>query len=324
MSAMRILFWGTPNFAVPSLKALVKDGAEVVGVVTQPDRPAGRGQRVKRSPVKEVALALGYEVIAPIRPQGEEFIEQIRGLRPDLSVVVAYGHILKREVLDLPSLGSINVHASLLPLLRGAAPVNWAIIRGHGQTGVTVMRMVEAMDAGPIIHQLSEPIFDEDSASELMSRLSELGALALREALGFLVHGNADEREQLEDGVSYAPKVDRKTARIDWTLSASEVALFIRGMDATPGAWSELAGMPIKFFRPRLVPELESSQASVQTSFQIPSPGTVVGVDPEHGLVISTSSGVVLVREVQPAGRQRMSALDWINGRGVELGQRFE
>ena len=126
----------------------------------------------------------------------EEFIEQIRKLRPDLSVVVAYGHILKREILNLPSLGSVNVHASLLPQLRGAAPVNWGIIRGHGQTGVTVMRMVEAMDAGPIIHQLSEPIFDDDSASELMSRLSELGALALREALGFLVHGNADEREQ--------------------------------------------------------------------------------------------------------------------------------
>ena len=324
MSAMRILFWGTPNFAVPSLKALAKDGAEIVGVVTQPDRPAGRGRRIKRSPVKEAALALGYEVMAPIRPQGEEFIEQIRELRPDLSVVVAYGHILKREVLDIPSLGSVNVHASLLPQLRGAAPVNWAIIRGHGQTGVTVMRMVEAMDAGPIIHQLSEPIFHEDSASELMSRLSGLGALALREALGFLAHGNTDEREQLEDAVSYAPKVDRKIARIDWTLSASEVALFIRGMDAIPGAWSKLDGMPIKFFRPSPAPELESSQASRQTPFEISSPGTVVGADPEQGLVISTSSGGLLVREVQPAGRQRMSTLDWINGRGVELGQRFE
>ena len=310
---MRILFWGTPDFAVPSLRALANDGVEIVGVVTQPDRPAGRGRRVKMSPVKEEALALGHEVLAPIRPQGQEFIERITELRPDLSVVVAYGHILKPEILDLPSLGSVNVHASLLPQLRGAAPVNWAIIRGHEQTGVTVMRMVEAMDAGPIIHQLSEPISDEDSASELMSRLSELGALALKEALGSIKRGDTEEREQLEDAVSYAPKVDRKSARIDWTLSANEVALFIRGMDATPGAWSELAGMPIKFFRPSLVPESEFSQ-----------PGAVVRADPEQGLVISTSSGGVSVSEVQPAGRQRMSTLDWINGRGVKLGQHFE
>lgn len=313
MRAMRILFWGTPDFAVPALRALANDGVEIAGVVTQPDRPAGRGRRVKMSPVKEEALALGHEVLAPIRPQGQEFIEQITELRPDLSVVVAYGHILKSEILDLPSLGSINVHASLLPQLRGAAPVNWAIIRGHEQTGVTVMRMVEAMDAGPIIHQLSEPISDEDSASELMSRLSELGALALKEALGSIEHGDTEEREQLEDAVSYAPKVDRKTARIDWTLSANEVALLIRGMDDTPGAWSELAGMPIKFFRPSLVPESEFSQ-----------PGAVIRADPEQGLVISTSSGGVSVSEVQPAGRQRMNTLDWINGRGVKLGQHFE
>ena len=313
MRAMRILFWGTPDFAVPSLRALANDGVEIVGVVTQPDRPAGRGRRVKMSPVKEEALALGHEVLAPIRPQDQEFIERITELKPDLSVVVAYGHILKREILDLPSLGSVNVHASLLPQLRGAAPINWAIIRGHEQTGVTVMRMVEAMDAGPIIHQLSEPISDEDSASELMSRLSELGSLALREALGSIKRGDTEEREQLEDAVSYAPKVDRKSARIDWTLSANEVALFIRGMDATPGAWSELAGMPIKFFRPSLVPESEFSQ-----------PGAVVRADPEQGLVISTSSGGVSVSEVQPAGRQRMNTLDWINGRGVKLGQHFE
>ena len=324
MRAMRILFWGTPDFAVPSLRTLAKDGLEIAGVVTQPDRPAGRGRRVKRSPVKEEARALGYEVLEPIRPQGQQFIEQLRELRPDLSVVVAYGHILKREILDLPPLGSVNVHASLLPQLRGAAPVNWAIIRGHEQTGVTVMRMVEAMDAGPIIHQLSEPISDEDSASELITRLSELGALALREALGSIVRGDTDEREQLEDGVSYAPKVDRKTARIDWTLSANEVALFIRGMDATPGAWSELAGVPIKFFRPSLVPKSVFSQPGVETPFEISSPGSVVGANPEQGLVISTSSGGVSVSEVQPAGRQRMSTLDWINGRGVKLGQRFE
>lgn len=323
MSAMRILFWGTPDFAVPSLKELGRDGTEVVGVVTQPDRPAGRGQRVKRSPVKEEALALGYDVMTPTHPQGDEFTKQVRELKPDLSVVVAYGHILKREVLDLPLLGSINVHASLLPHLRGAAPVNWAIIRGYKKTGVTVMRMVEAMDAGPIIHQRSESILERDSASELTSRLSLLGAMALKKALELFLCGEVEETDQVESVATYAPKVDRQVAWIDWTLTASEVAFFIRGMDAIPGAWSELAGLPVKFFSPSPLSELEYSQVVGQKSLESSTPGTVVGVDPGQGLVISTSSGGVLVREIQPAGRHRMSTRDWINGRGVDLGQRF-
>lgn len=323
MSTMRILFWGTPDFAVPSLKELGRYGIEIVGVVTQPDRPAGRGQHVKRSPVKEEAIALGYDVMTPSRPQGEEFTKRVKELKPDLSVVVAYGHILKREVLDLPLLGSVNVHASLLPHLRGAAPVNWAIIRGYKKTGVTVMRMAEAMDAGPIIHQRSESILEEDSASELTARLSLLGAVALKEALELFESGKIEETEQVESAVTYAPKISRQTASVDWTLTASQVAFFIRGMDAIPGAWSELAGLPVKFFSPMLLSKSEYPQAAVRESSESSTPGTVVGIDPEQGLVISTSSGCVLIREVQPAGRHRMSAQDWINGRGVGLGQRF-
>ena len=193
---MRILFWGTPDFAVPSLRALDDEGFEVVGVVTQPDRPAGRGRRLRPSPVKAVATDLGFPVLSPERPRGDEFMSGIRALAPDLSVVVAYGHILRREVLDVPQLGSINVHASLLPELRGAAPINWAIVRGHEETGVTIMRMVEAMDAGPILHRIREPILSEETTSELTIRLSELGAEALVEALTLLAAGEVEEEEQ--------------------------------------------------------------------------------------------------------------------------------
>ena len=185
------------------------------------------------------------------------------------------------------------------------------------------MRMVEAMDAGPMIHQRSESILEGDSASELTSRLSLLGAVALTEALELFAYGEVEETDQVESIVTYAPKVDRQAAWIDWTLTASEVAFFIRGMDAIPGAWSELAGLPVKFFSPRPLSELEYSQVVGHKSFESSTPGTVVGVDPEQGLVISTSSGGLLVREVQPAGRHRMSTRDWINGRGVDLGQRF-
>jgi methionyl-tRNA formyltransferase len=171
---MRILFWGTPEFAVPSLRALDDEGFDVVAVVTQPDRPAGRGRRPRASQVKSVALDLGIDVLDPERPKGPEILDQIRALEPDISVVVAYGHILGLDVLAVPSMGSINVHASLLPELRGAAPINWAIARGHETTGVTIMRMAKDMDAGAIIHQVEEPILSDETASELSIRLSEL------------------------------------------------------------------------------------------------------------------------------------------------------
>jgi methionyl-tRNA formyltransferase len=155
---VRILFWGTPEFAVPALRALDDEGFEIVGVVTQPDRPAGRGRRLTASAVKQVALQQGFELLTPDRPRGDDFLDAIAALEPDISVVVAYGHILKPEVLVIPRRGSINVHASLLPELRGAAPINWAIVRGYTETGVTIMRMVEAMDAGPVLHQVREPV----------------------------------------------------------------------------------------------------------------------------------------------------------------------
>lgn len=310
---MRIVFWGTPDFAVPSLRALGDEGFDIVGVVTQPDRPAGRGRRMRASPVKEVAEEQGLPVLTPKNPKTDEFLGELRALEPDLSVVVAYGHILTQDVLDTPSRGSVNVHASLLPELRGAGPVTWAIVRGHQRTGITVQRMVREMDAGPIIHQVEEPILEDETASELTVRLSELGAEALVEALALLGTGAAEEVEQDHDAATFAPKVDRETARVDWTAPATTVALHIRGMDAIPGAWSLLDGSPLKLFRPMV----ESSSA------QDP-PGTVVEADPDLGLLVRCGEGAVRLREVQPSGSRRMSATDWINGRKVEVGQRLE
>ncbi|RMH13253.1 MAG: methionyl-tRNA formyltransferase [Gemmatimonadetes bacterium] len=310
---MRIVFWGTPAFAVPSLRALTDEGHDIAAVVTQPDRPAGRGRRLTPSPVKEVAEAEGIEVLQPERPRGEAFLERLAELAPDLSVVVAYGHILRSEVLDLPRLGSINVHASLLPELRGAAPINWAIARGHQKTGVTIMRMTPGMDEGPILLQTEEPIGPEETASELTARLSELGAEALVEALTLIDAGAIEEREQDHARATYAPKVDRATARIDWSRPAHEVAWHVRGMDAVPGAWSTLEGAPVKLFRPLPDPAVRAEGP----------PGTVVDADPDEGVLVACGEGAVWLREVQPAGRKRMEAGAWVRGRGVFAGQRF-
>jgi len=309
---VKVLFWGTPDFAVASLRALDDEGYEVVGVVTRPDRPAGRGRKLTPSPVKEAAEALGLPVLTPERPAGDDFLAALRGWAPDLSVVVAYGHILRRDVLAVPPLGSLNVHASLLPELRGAAPINWAIARGHEETGVSIMRMVEAMDAGPVLHALGEPILPGVTASELAVRLSELGAEALLEALALLGAGELEEREQDHARATYAPKVGRETARVDWARPAREVAWHVRGMDAVPGAWSELEGVPVKLFRP------EPTEGAVRAE-----PGTVLAADAGRGLVVAAGEGAVALGEVQPPGKRRMDAQDWIHGRGVRTGQRF-
>ena len=313
---MRVLFWGTPEFALPSLEALLGEGHEVVGVVTQPDRPAGRGRALQAPPVKRVAEEEGIPVLQPERARGPEFEAQVRALEPELSVVVAYGQILKREILDLPPRGSINVHASLLPELRGAAPINWAIIRGHEVTGITVMRMVERMDAGPVILQVREPILPDESASDLASRLSELGAQALVEALALIEAGEAREVEQDESRATYAPRLEREDARIDWGLGAEEVSRWIRGLDEVPGGWSTVREREVKVYRPLPMPDWEHDA----------EPGTVLRAeanDPTAGVLVACGRGAVWVREVKPAGKRRMTASEWVRGRGVAIGDRF-
>ena len=311
---MRILFWGTPEFAVPSLRALGEEGHDIVGVVTQPDRPAGRGRELRASAVKQEALDASFRILEPQSARSGDFFEEIDGLGADLSVVVAYGQILSLEVLNLPPMGSLNLHASLLPVLRGAAPINWSILQGDTVTGVTVMRMVEQMDAGPILFQTEEPIAPDETATDLRMRLSEIGAEALVEALMLLEAGVIEEREQDESLATYAPKVDRATARIDWDRAPIAVANFIRGMDAVPGAWSELEGNPVKLFRP------EADRDAIPGA----QPGTIMEADRDRGLLVTTAEGAVRIREVQPPGKRRMEAAAWTLGRGATAGQRFE
>ncbi|HJU65377.1 MAG TPA: methionyl-tRNA formyltransferase, partial [Gemmatimonadaceae bacterium] len=236
---MRVLFWGTSAFATPSLGALIGEGFEVVGVVTRPDRPVGRSRSTLHpSPVKETAVAESLPVLQPEQPRGAAFIEEVRALAPDISVVVSYGHILVRELIDLPPRGTVNVHASLLPKLRGAAPIQAAIREGLIETGVTIMRMVPALDAGPIILQARTPIAEDETSGELELRLSELGALALIEALTLLELGQATERPQDDAAATYAGKIERHMARVDWREGCGVVARLVRAYDPKPGAFT--------------------------------------------------------------------------------------
>jgi methionyl-tRNA formyltransferase len=309
---MRVLFWGTPAFATPALRALTGEGFDVVGVVTQPDRPVGRSRsQLQPSAVKEVALAEGLTVLQPEKPRGAEFVAQIRALAPDLSVVVAYGHLLPQEVLDVPARGTLNIHGSLLPLLRGAAPIEAAIREGHARSGVTIMRMVLKLDAGPVILQLPTDILDDETGGELRLRLAELGAAALVEALELMEMGKAPEIPQDDALSTYASKINRETTRIRWADDAVAVARAIRAYDPRPAAWSTLAGKDVKLFGAR--PESGTSAA----------PGDVVSASAD-GMVVACGSGAVRILQAQPAGQKRLAIADWARGRGVSAGQRFE
>jgi methionyl-tRNA formyltransferase len=314
---VRIVFWGTPEFALPAFRALVGEGHDIVAVVTQPDRPAGRRRELRPSPVKLAAVEEGIEVAQPERARGEEFVGWLAEQSADLNIVVAYGQILRREVLDAAALGSINVHASLLPELRGAAPIQWAIARGCEATGVTVMRMEEKLDAGPILLQVREPIGPDETGAELTARLSEIGAEALVEALALLEIGELDDAPQDESKATYAPLVTRGDTRIDWSKAAKSVACQVRAFDDAPGAWTSFEGSEIKMYRPIAEPGPGSGLSA----------GSVIEGDPMNaprGIRIACGDGAVCIREVKPAGRRRMLATEWLHGRPLEAGSRFE
>jgi methionyl-tRNA formyltransferase len=310
---VRVVFWGTPEFATAPLRALLGEGSDVVAVVTQSDKPVGRSRSTLRaSPVKEVALAEGIPVLQPERPKGDDFVAQLRALEPDISVVVAYGHILPKAVIDLPRLGTLNIHASLLPALRGAAPIQAAIRDGLGETGVTIMQMVPALDAGPMLLKARTPILEDETAGELALRLSELGAMALIEALALLELGLAKPEAQDESLATYATKLTRDSARVDWTLSAHDVGRHIRAYDPRPGAWGRIRDTDVKLFGARVAPRGSTH-----------GPGEVLAVD-DVGLLVACGGGAVRVTAVQPSGKRRLSPAEWAHGRGVAVGDRFD
>ena len=306
---MRVVFFGTPEFAVPSLEALLGEGFDVAAVVTQPDRPQGRSRsRVVPPPVKIAAQEDEIPVLQPERPREPAFIAQLKSLAPDIGVVVAYGHILTAELLAVPPRGMVNVHPSLLPELRGAAPVEWTIINGLEKTGVTIMQLDAGMDSGPILHQLPHHVPPDIRGGELAAHLSEMGAQALVEALTLLEQDGLKPVPQDHARATYAPKLTRETARISWSEPTERVARLIRALDPRPGAWTELEGRAVKLFGARV------------TEGAAP-PGQVLATAPL--LVVATGDGAVQIEEVQVEGKSRMSAAEWSRGHGADIPRRF-
>jgi methionyl-tRNA formyltransferase len=306
---MRIVFFGTPAFAVASLRALLRGRFTVVGVVTQPDKPQGRSRSELISPpVKQFAQAQGIPVLQPVRPTGDVFATSLRRLEPDLGIVVAYGHILRPEILAIPPQGMINVHASLLPRYRGAAPIQHAILRGETETGITIMQMEAGLDSGPMLHRVSTAIAADETAGELADRLAELGAAALIEALSLISGGLA--RPQVQDHLkaSFAPKIDREMARLIWQRDAATLVRQVRAFDPAPGAWTTLNGAILKLFSAREVPGTGE-------------PGDVLSAG--ERLVVAAARGAIAVNEVQPAGKNRLPVEAWVRGRGIAAGQRL-
>jgi methionyl-tRNA formyltransferase len=318
---VRVAFFGTPEFAVPSLRALVGEGFDVVAVVTQPDAPQGRSRsKLIPPPVKVAAEAEDLVVLQPEKPTDPAFLKQLRELQPEIGVVVAYGHILRPELLALPPRGMINVHPSLLPGLRGAAPVEWAIIRGHQTTGVTIMQLDAGMDSGPILHQIPHRIGADVTGGELSAHLAEMGAQALIETLALMEQSDPPPQPvpQNEARATLAPKLTRETARVDWTTDARTISCLIRGLDPRPGAWTELKDVEIKLFTPKVMePPFPGTGA----------PGEVLSA--EGSLVVATGpfkdlgGGTVEIFEVQPAGKERMPTSDWLRGARLKAGARF-
>lgn len=310
---MRLIFLGTPKFALPSLRALSEAGYKPLAVVTRPDKPKGRGLRLEPPPVALLARELGIEVSQPSSPKEEGFFEKVKALEPDLLAVVAYGHILKKNILDLPKMGCVNLHASLLPKYRGAAPINWAILRGEKETGVSTMLMNEKMDEGDILLQETVGIGEEETAGELAERLSEIGANLLVETVTRIEAGKAQGIPQDHTQASVAPKLSPEMRWVEWAKPAREIANLVRGLASEPGARSLFRDHPLKVITVRVVDEATASKA----------PGTVQDLRKGKGPVVSTGAGAVLLERVQMEGKREMDGGSFLNGYRVVPGETF-
>lgn len=296
---MKILFMGTPDFAAESLKRLLSIGADICGVFTQPDKPKGRKFTLTPPPVKEVAIEAGLAVYQPATLKNEETAQQIQKLSPDLIVVVAYGKILPKEILDIPPLGCINIHASLLPKYRGAGPIQWSIIKGEKETGVTVMYMSEGLDTGDMILKKSISIGSEETYGELHDRLAQLGADALVEVLPLLEKGKAPRTPQPEQGSSYAPMLDKEIAKIDFRGEAEAIHDLIRGLNPWPVAFALVEGKRLKVYQSRVIAEKSGT------------PGQVID---SKRLIVACAHGSIELTEVQLEGKKRVSGEEYLRG----------
>ena len=305
---MRILFMGTPEFAVASLKRLVEDGHDVCGVFTQPDRPKNRGMKMTFSPVKEYALSQNLTVYQPLKMRDGEALGIVQDLQPELIVVAAYGRILPEEILNAPQYGSINVHSSLLPAYRGAAPINWAILDGLDETGVTIMYMAKELDAGDIIHTVKTAIDIDETAQELTLRLAELGAQALSETVDMLAAGTAVRTPQEHEKHTYAPMLSKALSPIDWNKTSRQIHDQVRGLNPWPCASTVVGGKNVKVHKTAFGAETTAA------------PGTVVSAGKQGIEIACGDSRTLLITQLQGEGGKRMAAADYLRGHSVQVG----
>ena len=312
---MKIVFMGTPDFSKESLEAIYEAGHEILGVVTNPDRPKGRGMKLVASPVKEYAISKNFKIYQPEKVKNNiEFIKEIKSLEPDVICVVAYGKILPKEILDIPSLGCINVHASLLPKYRGAAPIQWSVINGDKTTGITTMYMDVGMDTGDMILKQEVEIGNDETMGELWERLSKIGGKLLVETLEQIEKGTAPRILQGDD-FTMAPMLDKEISKIDWnTKTAIEIKNLVRGLDPIMGTYSYLDGKKIKFWKVDIAEDVDSSDEN----------GTVIKADCKDGLYIKAKDGVIKVLEIQGENAKRMSVQDFLRGNKIEIGSKLD
>lgn len=309
---MRILYMGTPDIAVPTLECLCEAGHEVIGVVTQPDKPKGRGGAVQFPPVKEKALELGIPVYQPRRVREEEFLQVVREMAPDMAVVFAFGQILPQAFLDIPRYGCINVHASLLPMYRGAAPIQWVIIDGQKETGVTIMQMDAGLDTGDMLKKLVVPIAEDETGGSLHDKLMLAGGPLLLETMQEIEAGTVVAEPQSGE-TCYAAMLDKALGNVDWTISAARIERLIRGLNPWPSAYTRWNGKTMKLWKANVLPDqMESSSKEAY------APGTVVSLD--GGICVQTGDGILQITELQLEGKKRMDAAAFLRGAHVTVG----
>ena len=303
---MKIVFMGTPSFAVPSLEALSKNEYNISMVITQKDKPRGRGKKLLPTPVKEKALELGLEVYQPDSINSIESINKLRDISPDCIIVVAYGQILKEEILNLPKFGCLNIHASLLPKYRGAAPINWAIINGEKETGITIMKMDEGLDTGDMLKSELIPIRADDDSKSIHDKLSQLGGRLIVETLKDIEKGNITSISQSDELSTYAPKISKETGKIDWNKNGDNIVNLVRGLKPWPSAYMVYKGEKVKIHRARVVEKFTQDDN-----------GIIVKVS-DDGIYVNCSDSCVVIEELQFPGKKKLSVLEYLRGNDLD------
>lgn len=306
---MKIVFMGTPDIAVGCLQKIIDEKHDILGVVTQPDKPVGRGKKMGMPPVKELALKYDIPVYQPIKARDEEFVQILKDLNPDLIVVVAFGQILPKAILDIPKFGCVNVHVSLLPKYRGAAPINWVIINGEDKTGVTTMYMDEGLDTGDMILTSEFDLNDEITAGELHDIMKEEGAKVLKETIDLIAKGEAPRIPQNHEEFTYAPMMNKTLGHIDFSKPAKEIHNLVRGVNPWPSAYTTYKDQTMKVWKTKVLDETSDK-----------NPGTILKVDKE-GIRVSTNDNVLLIKEIQMPGKKRVLVEEYIKGNSIEINE---